>query len=75
MLYALQMACSANPPLPLKPMTRSPSFHSLSSQDLKLQKVYSFSEEVMGLPTVALPVDDKIWMGSFRLDRLVNFDK
>ena len=49
--------------------------YSLSSEDLKLQKVYSFSKEVMGLPTVALPVDDKIWMGSFRLDRLVNFDK
>ena len=49
--------------------------YSLSSQDLKLQKVYSFNEDVMGLPTVALPVDDKIWMGSFRLDRLVNFDK
>ena len=49
--------------------------YSLSSQDLKLQKVYSFNEDVMGLPTVALPVDDKIWMGSCRLDRLVNFDK
>ena len=49
--------------------------YSLSSDSLELEKKYSFSQDVMGLPTVALPVDDKIWLGSFRLDRLVNFDK
>jgi len=49
--------------------------YSLSSKDLQLEKTYLFRQDVMGLPTVAMPVNDKIWMGSFRTDRLVNFDK
>ena len=36
-----------------------------------------FRKTVFGLPTVALPVKDKIWIGSFRSDRIayLNLDQ
>lgn len=46
------------------------SVYELSSDNLDIKKKDSFKESVFGLPTVAVPVGDKIWLGSFNSNRI-----
>lgn len=46
------------------------SVYELSSDSLNIKKKDSFKESVFGLPTVAVPVNDKIWLGSFHSNRI-----
>ena len=49
------------------------SIHELDKDTLELKNKYIFSKTVFGLPTVAVPVNEKIYMGSFHADRLGSF--
>jgi hypothetical protein len=49
------------------------SIHELDKDTLELNNKYIFSKTVFGLPTVAVPVYKKIYMGSFHADRLGSF--
>lgn len=51
------------------------SVHELDRNSLELKNKYSFSKTVFGLPTVAVPVNEKIYMGSFHSDRIGYFIK
>ena len=46
------------------------SVYELDPVTLEEKQRFSFRKTVFGLPTVALPVKDKIWIGSFRSDRV-----
>ena len=46
------------------------SIYELDSISLHEKNRFSFSKTIFGLPTVALPVENKIWIGSFRSDRI-----
>ena len=46
------------------------SIYELDAISLEEKNRFSFSKTVFGLPTVALPIDNKIWIGSFRSDRI-----
>jgi hypothetical protein len=46
------------------------SIYKLDKSDLSIIDKYSFDKTVFGLPTVAVPVEDKVYMGSFHSDRL-----
>ena len=46
------------------------SVYELDPLTLEEKQRFSFRKTVFGLPTVALPVKDKIWIGSFRADRV-----
>ena len=46
------------------------SVYELDPLTLEEKQRFSFRKTVFGLPTVALPVKDKIWIGSFRSDRV-----
>ena len=41
---------------------------------LNILDKYSFSKTVFGLPTVAVPFENKVYMGSFHSDRLGFFE-
>ena len=43
-------------------------------KSLEIINKYSFSKTVFGLPTVAVPFENKIYMGSFHSDRLGFFE-
>ena len=45
----------------------------LSTKDLKPINIYTFNKNKAAFPTVALPYDGSVWVGSFSLDRLVSF--
>ena len=45
----------------------------LSTKDLKPINIYTFNRNKAAFPTVALPYDGSVWVGSFSLDRLVSF--
>ena len=53
------------------------SVYELDPVTLEEKQRFSFRKTVFGLPTVALPVKDKIWIGSFRSDRIayLNLDQ
>ena len=53
------------------------SVYELDPLTLEEKQKFSFRKTVFGLPTVALPVKDKIWIGSFRSDRIayLNLDQ
>ena len=53
------------------------SVYELDPLTLEEKRKFSFRKTVFGLPTVALPVKDKIWIGSFRSDRIayLNLDQ
>jgi len=53
------------------------SVYELDPLTLEEKQRFSFRKTVFGLPTVALPVKDKIWIGSFRSDRIayLNLDQ
>lgn len=46
------------------------SIYEIDKDSFKLKNEYSFSKTVFGLPTIAIPMSDKIYMGSFHSDRL-----
>mgnify|MGYP001158490814 FL=1 len=46
------------------------SIYELDKSSLSLQNKYSFSKTVFGLPTVAVPINKKLYIGSFRSDRI-----
>jgi hypothetical protein len=46
------------------------SVYELDPLTLEEKQRFSFRNTIFGLPTVALPVKDKIWIGSFRSDRV-----
>ena len=50
------------------------SVYRLEPSTLKLEQKWSFNHTITGLPTVALPVKDGVWIGSIRSDRVVHFD-
>jgi len=49
------------------------SVHQLNDETLKRTAIYSFSKTVFGLPTIAIPYNGKIFMGSFHSDRIGYF--
>ena len=51
------------------------SVYELDPLTLEEKQRFSFRKTVFGLPTVALPVKDKIWIGSFRSDRVAYINK
>ena len=53
------------------------SVYELDPLTLEEKQRFSFRKTVFGLPTVALPVKDKIWIGAFRSDRIayLNLDQ
>jgi hypothetical protein len=51
------------------------SIHELDQKTLKLKNKTSFSKTVFGLPTVAVPIDEMIYLGSFHSDRMGYFIK
>ena len=46
------------------------SIHELNKESLESKNIYSYSKAVFGLPTVAVPIDENIYIGSFHSDRL-----
>ena len=50
------------------------SIYQLDKKSLKIINKYSFNKTVFGLPTVAVPFENKIYMGSFHSDRLGVFE-
>ena len=50
------------------------SIYQLDKKSLKIINKYSFNKTVFGLPTVAVPFKNKIYMGSFHSDRLGVFE-
>ena len=46
------------------------SIYRLDKNDLEIKNEYSFSKTVFGLPTVAVPIEDEVFLGSFHSDRL-----
>ena len=49
------------------------SIYKLDKKTLEVLDKFSFSKTVFGLPTVAVPVGENIYMGSFHSDRLGYF--
>ena len=49
------------------------SIHELDKETFKLKNKYTFSKTVFGLPTVAVPINKTVYMGSFHADRLGSF--
>ena len=45
----------------------------LDMKDLSLVKEFDFKKDAFGFPTVAYPVDEYIYLGSFTMDRIVRF--
>ena len=46
------------------------SIYQLDKNNLEIKNKYSFSKTVFGLPTVAVPIEDEVFLGSFHSDRL-----
>ena len=46
----------------------------LSAKDLTPISIFTFNKNKAAFPTVALPVGDFVFVGSFSLDRLVSFE-
>jgi hypothetical protein len=49
------------------------SIIELNKKDLIKKNTYSFSKVNFGLPTVALPVEKEVYIGSFHSDRIAYF--
>ncbi len=49
------------------------SIHELDKKTFEVKNIYTFSKTVFGLPTVAVPVNETVYMGSFHADRLGSF--
>tara|TARA_B100000925_G_scaffold246961_1_gene197264 strand:- start:352 stop:1239 length:888 start_codon:yes stop_codon:yes gene_type:complete len=49
------------------------SIHELDKKTFEVKNIYTFSKTVFGLPTVAVPINEKVYMGSFHADRLGSF--
>ena len=49
------------------------SIHELDKETLEVKNKYIFSKTVFGLPTVAVPHNEKVYIGSFHADRLGSF--
>ena len=50
------------------------SIYKLEMDSLNVLDKYSFNKTVFGLPTVAVPIKNKVYMGSFHSDRLGVFE-
>ena len=50
------------------------TIHQLSLKDLSEINTFSFSDKQMGAATVALPHNNKIWLGTFHGDRIASFN-
>jgi len=46
------------------------SIYKLDKNNLEIKDKYSFSKTVFGLPTVAVPIKNEVFLGSFHSDRL-----
>ncbi len=46
------------------------SIYQLDKNNLEIKNEYSFSKTVFGLPTVAVPIEGEVFLGSFHSDRL-----
>ena len=46
------------------------SIYQLNRNNLEIKNEYSFSKTVFGLPTVAVPIENEVFLGSFHSDRL-----
>ena len=51
------------------------SIHELDKETLELKNKYIFSKTVFGLPTIAVPLNKEIYLGSFHSDRLAVIKK
>ena len=51
------------------------SIHEIDKNTLKLKNKYYFSKVNFGLPTVAVPFDGNVYLGSFHSDRIGYFSK
>ena len=60
--------------LEMKVCTLPFSIYELDAISLEEKNRFSFSKTIFGLPTVALPIDNKIWIGSFRSDRIAHLN-
>ena len=49
------------------------SIHELDKKTFEVKNIYTFSKTVFGLPTVAVPINETVYMGSFHADRLGSF--
>ncbi len=49
------------------------SVYNLEPNTLKLVKKWSFYNTILGLPTVALPINQGVWIGGIGSDRLAHF--
>jgi hypothetical protein len=50
------------------------TIHQLSLKDLSEINTFSFFDKQMGAATVALPHNNKIWLGTFHGDRIASFN-
>jgi hypothetical protein len=51
------------------------TIYNLSGDDLSEQAAYSYNSKVFGAATVAIPHEDKIWLGTFHGDRIASFER
>ena len=51
------------------------SIYEIDQDSFQLKSEYSFNKTVFGLPTIAVPISNKVYMGSFHSDRLGYFIK
>ena len=51
------------------------SIYEIDQDSFQLKNEYSFNKTVFGLPTIAVPISNKVYMGSFHSDRLGYFIK
>jgi len=49
------------------------TIHILSGEDLSVRKSFSFDSHAFGGATVAVPANDRVWLGTFHGDRLASF--
>lgn len=49
------------------------TIYNLSGDDLSEQAAYSFNSQAFGAATVAIPHEDRVWLGTFHGDRMASF--
>jgi hypothetical protein len=50
------------------------TIYNLSGDDLSVQAAYSFDSRAFGVATVAIPYENKVWLGTFHGDRIASFE-
>lgn len=51
------------------------TIHVLSGEDLSVKQAWSFNSSAFGVATVAIPVGDKVWLGTHHGDRMASFER